>query len=135
MKFTCDTSVLIPTIASWHTAHEHCVEVVTTRDVSAIPAHVLLETYSVLTRLPRESRVGAEIVSAALDALPWRAIGLPAEEHLVLIRRLSADGLSGGAVYDGLVASTAAHHGLTLLTRDTRARRVYDMLGCVYEMV
>jgi predicted nucleic acid-binding protein len=37
--------------------------------------------------------------------------------------------ISGGAVYDAIVALTAAHHGRTLLSCDRRAARTYDRLG------
>ncbi|MBK9180934.1 MAG: hypothetical protein IPM45_15460 [Acidimicrobiales bacterium] len=52
-----------------------------------------------------------------------------------LVRRLAAPGVEGGAVYDGLVGLTAAQHGETLLTRDRRAIRTYELLGVRYEVV
>jgi predicted nucleic acid-binding protein len=38
-------------------------------------------------------------------------------------------------VYDAVVGLTARHAGATLLTRDRRAREVYDLLGVQYEVV
>lgn len=40
-----------------------------------------------------------------------------------------AAGLRGGALYDALIAATAADHGARLLSADLRARRAYDALG------
>ncbi len=48
-------------------------------------------------------------------------------------RELSTDmarlGIAGGAVYDALVGATARRNGLTLFTRDRRAKGTYDALG------
>jgi predicted nucleic acid-binding protein len=42
---------------------------------------------------------------------------------------LSGLGISGGAVYDALVALAAAEHGAELATRDARARTTYETVG------
>jgi len=42
---------------------------------------------------------------------------------------LSRIGIAGGAVYDGLVALAAREHGMSLATRDARARGTYDAVG------
>jgi predicted nucleic acid-binding protein len=42
---------------------------------------------------------------------------------------LSGLGISGGAVYDALVALAAAEHGAELATRDARARATYETVG------
>jgi predicted nucleic acid-binding protein len=39
------------------------------------------------------------------------------------------------AIYDALIAATARHAGATLLTRDERARSVYDRMKVRYELV
>ncbi|RHW25996.1 hypothetical protein D0Z08_16850 [Nocardioides immobilis] len=44
-------------------------------------------------------------------------------------------GIGGGAVYDALVAATAAEHGMVLLSRDRRARSTYDAIGVRYQIV
>lgn len=38
-------------------------------------------------------------------------------------------GISGGAIFDALVAAAAREHGLVLATRDGRARSTYRALG------
>lgn len=69
-----DSSVCIPALAAWHVAHERC------RPVAAgatIPAHALLETYSVLTRLPAPHRLKREVVAELLDSWFARTAVLP----------------------------------------------------------
>jgi hypothetical protein len=39
------------------------------------------------------------------------------------------------AVDTSVVAATARHAGATLLTRDERARSIYDRMGVRYELV
>jgi predicted nucleic acid-binding protein len=52
-----------------------------------------------------------------------------------LIGELARLGISGGAVYDALVAAAARQHGQTLLSADARARGVYQALGVEVEMI
>jgi predicted nucleic acid-binding protein len=42
---------------------------------------------------------------------------------------LSERHIAGGAVYDALVGLAAADHGLTLATRDARAKPTYEAVG------
>jgi predicted nucleic acid-binding protein len=44
-------------------------------------------------------------------------------------------GISGGAVYDALVAAAARQHRLPLVSADTRARPVYEALGVEIERI
>lgn len=129
---TCDTSVLVPALLSWHPAHEECRAAVV--EVAVLPSHVFLETYSVLTRLPAPHRVAARDAAAAIEALDLTGLTLPAGESLALVTVLGRGSLGGGAVYDALVAATARHHGHELLTRDRRARATYDLVGVRYAM-
>jgi predicted nucleic acid-binding protein len=97
---------------------------------AAIPAHALLETYSVLTGFPPPHRAPAEIVVAWLDDRFPRILSPPgAEEQRDLVRRLAEAGRIGGAVYDALVALTAKLAGATLATADRRAIPVYEIVG------
>lgn len=129
MSDTCDTSVLVAALAPWHPEHESSRSAIAA--VERIGAHALLESYSVLTRLPH-GRLDAGTAATALGALPWAIIDLPVAARAGLVQRLARAGVMGGAVYDGLVGLTAAEHGLTLITRDRRARRTYDALGIAF---
>lgn len=131
---TCDTSALVAALLSWHPEHEAARAAV--RDsVTTIPGHVLLEVYSVLTRLPAPHRLAPDAAARAVDALALDVVTLPPEQHTALIRSLARAGVRGGAIYDALIGATAAHHGLTLLTRDRRARATYDVIGARYSIL
>lgn len=133
MSATCDTSVLVAALATWHAHHATARDAV--HDVTAIPAHVLLETYSVLTRLPADQRLTPSVAAAANEALPWEAVALPPDRQAAIIPQLGDAGIAGGSVYDAQIALTAQLHGLTLLTRDARARRIYDRLEVDYTLL
>jgi toxin FitB len=65
--------------------------------------------------------------SSASRPPPWLALDA-AGQHSCL-RRAVAEGLSGGAVYDALIAATAREHGAKLLSADRRARDAYEAMG------
>jgi predicted nucleic acid-binding protein len=131
---TCDTSVLVAALMSWHPRHAEARKVVVNR-VDAIPAHVLLETYSVLTRLPAPHRITPADAGAVLTRLKLKSLGLPAAAHAKLLGETAALGLRGGAVYDALIAATARHHARTLVSLDLRARTTYVALGTTFELI
>lgn len=133
MTAACDSSVLVPALSGGHPFHAAASPVLDR--VSALPAHVLLETYGTLTRLPGEDRVPASVAASMLETLGIGVVTLPGALFLPLLGSLAARGLIGGAVHDGLVAATAKHHDLTLVTRDRRARRTYEAVGVRVEMV
>ena len=60
---------------------------------------------------------------------------LDARAHRDLIDDLAAHNIAGGAAYDALVGSTANAAGATLLTRDRRAVRTYELMQVTYELV
>jgi predicted nucleic acid-binding protein len=129
-----DTSVVVAAFASWHEAHPAAAASLARRP--RLPAHVSLEAYSVLTRLPPPHRAPAELVAEFLRRrFPGDPLELPAAACLPMLRRMAEAGVTGGAVYDAVVGLTARHAGATLLTRDRRAREVYDLLGVQYEVV
>lgn len=129
-----DTSVVVAGFASWHEGHRSATAALARRP--RVPAHVLVEVFSVLTRLPPPHRAPADLVAAFLVArFPEPPLALPPRDHLQLVRTCAAAGLSGGAIYDALIATTVAHAGATLITRDVRARSVYERMGVKYELV
>lgn len=132
MTLACDTSMLVPALVAWHPEHHATRSAL--GELDAIPAHVVLETFSVLTRLPTPHRFTAADAGALVGAIGLPIIGLPAGDHLDLVGELVLGGIHGGATYDALVAATARHHGAELITRDRRARHTYDTLGVRYRM-
>lgn len=123
-----DTSVVVAAFATWHEGHEAAVQALA--QSPRIPAHVLIETFSVLTRLPPPHRAPPAVVWQFLSArFPDAALTLSGEAHHALIASAAQDRTAGGAIYDALIGATALAHGATLLTRDHRAKATYDRLG------
>ena len=129
-----DTSVVVAAFASWHEAHAGAAALLAREP--RLPAHVVVETYSVLTRLPPPHRAAAEIVERFLaESFPHPALGLSPREQSDLVRLAAQHELTGGAIYDLLVARTAQEAGARLLTRDRRAVAAYHAVGVEYELL
>jgi predicted nucleic acid-binding protein len=129
-----DSSVVVAAFASWHEGNRSAAEILARKP--RVPAHALVETYSVLTRLPSPHRAPSPVVSAFLEERFREApLTLPARAWPRLLGLASEAGITGGAVYDALIGATARHAGATLLTRDRRATTVYAKIGVSYELV
>lgn len=123
-----DTSVAIAAFAPWHERHRDADAAL--GDDARIVAHCVLETYSVLTRMPPPRRAGAGVVARYLvTRFPEAPLALDPAGFAALPERLAALGISGGATYDALIAHTAASAGAMLLSCDERARAVYERCG------
>ncbi len=129
---TADTSAVLAALSAWHVHHDVAARALET--VTALPAHVMLETYSVLTRLPSGLAVPAP---AAADVLGRRfadaPLALPDRDRRVLLKTFIHAGILGGASYDGLVALEAHAHGRTLFSLDQRAQETYRRLGVPFQ--
>jgi predicted nucleic acid-binding protein len=126
--------VVVAGFASWHEGHGPSAAALARNP--RVPAYVLIEAYSVLTRLPPPHRAPADLVATFLsERFPEAPLALPARAHLELVQRAAREGLAGGAIYDALIAATTRHADATLLTRDLRARSVYDRMKIRYEIV
>lgn len=123
-----DTSTAIALIVEDHQAHGATLAAVRGRRLG-LAGHAWFETYSVLTRLP-----GARRRSPA-DALRLLATNFPESAFLGeaaaadLGEELARLGISGGSVYDALVAAAARQQRRSLLSGDARARPTYEVLG------
>ncbi|WP_028927907.1 PIN domain-containing protein [Pseudonocardia acaciae] len=131
---TCDTSVIVAAFARWH--EDHLLAARALGRVDALVDHVVVESYSVLTRLPPARRVPPSLVAAFIDrhfpaAIP--RLGYPASGE-VLNSALPA-GISGGSVYDLVVALTAARADATLISLDQRATSTYEAAGVRFELL
>jgi predicted nucleic acid-binding protein len=130
-----DTSVAVPWLASWHEHHGVATKALA-RDEPRLIAHVALEMFSVLTRLPDRRAVAPADAHALIEAgFSGSLLTLPADRHRRLLRALAEAGIGGGAVYDGLVGATAAHAGAVLYTFDRRALPVYGLVGAEVELL
>jgi predicted nucleic acid-binding protein len=129
-----DSSVAIPAFATWHPAHAAARAIVA--GGVALPAHVALETYSVVTRLPAPHRGSpVNVLRFLRESFTGDWLTLHGSSTRELIEELTEQGISGGATYDGLIAVTVRATGARLLTRDVRARRTYELLGVDVEFV
>ena len=129
-----DTSTAVALIVEDHEAHVATLERIRGRRLG-LAGHAWFETYSVLTRLP------AGLRRSPADALRLLARNFPASgflgeaEAADLGGELARLGISGGAVYDALVAAAARQHRLPLVSADARARPAYEALGAEIERI
>ena len=123
-----DTSVAVPLLVSTSDAHSAVSAWARGRQLH-LCGHALIETYSVLTRLPGDLRVQPADAVRLIEANFDVPLILDEATSAAAVRLLAELGIAGGAVYDGLVALTAARHKLPLATRDARALPTYRSLG------
>ena len=130
-----DTSVAVPAALPWHESHA-AVDTVLAGERVALPAHAAVETYSVLTRLPEPHRLPPHVVREYLRrAFERELLTLAGDVHQRLLEQAADVGITGGRIYDAVVAATAREAGATLLTRDRRATRVYERIGVDFRLV
>jgi predicted nucleic acid-binding protein len=131
---TPDTSIVIAAFARWHERHGAAQEALA--ESKALIGHVAVESYSVLTRLPPPRRASAAVVVEFLEHhFPQRLLSLDGRGYARLLRLVRDGGVTGGAVYDALVAVTAAHADATLVTLDASATRTYAAAGVEYRLL
>lgn len=128
-----DTSVIVAAAQSWNPANDLAAAALVgcRRAIS----HTLLETYSVLTRSPSPFRIDSATTHAWLTAQFTSEVSLPGESHLATLSQLHDLGVSGGAIYDGIIALTAAHFRSTLITLDKRAITTYAKCGVKFQLL
>lgn len=128
MTIGIDTSVAVPLLVRSHRHHESVVRWWGNREL-ALSGHALAETYSVLTRLPGDARLAPADAARLLAVRFGSPILLSRSRSRRLPETLSHLDVAGGAVYDAMVALAAKDGGVSLATRDSRARGTYDMVG------
>ena len=125
---------MIAGLSAWHEQQESAAEALAGVDV--LPAHVVVEAYSVLTRLPGglavPSATAADVLARRFPQPPLR---LPDADRGTLLEQLAGSAVFGGASYDGLVALEAHAHGRALLTLDERAQLTYRRLGVGFSVI
>jgi predicted nucleic acid-binding protein len=120
-RFGLDSSCIIALLCEWHIHHRatlNCYEhYLANGAVPVIPVHAILESFSVLTRLPATYRIPPEVARQALEQSFTAAIltGLAADTVWRTIDALSRRGLGGGRVYDAVIADSVAGAGGTVL--------------------
>jgi predicted nucleic acid-binding protein len=114
MKVLFDTSVLVAAVVAAHPAHQQAspwLRRAKSGDVEFfVAAHTLAEVYAVLTRLPTMPRISPATALRLVEeniATGAEVITLDAADYRLLLPRLAALEVAGGAVYDGLIARAA----------------------------
>jgi len=129
-----DTSVAVPYLMRSHPQHAAVRAALAEKNLR-LTGHSLAETYAVLTRLPGDARVSPPDAVRLIDETFGAPVIISVDSSAIVHRTLAALGIAGGAVYDGLVAMAASQHGLTLLTRDSRAAATYSLIGVRIDVV
>lgn len=131
---TPDTSVVVAAFTRWHEHHDRARAALD--QGTQLIAHVAVEAYAVLTRLPAPRRVPPELAARLLTehfgrpSLVLKAAGYESTFQLAAER-----GIVGGAVHDAVVAATALNAGATILTLDEHAAATYRAVGADYELL
>ena len=129
-----DTSVALPLLVTSHQAHLAVVDWWSGRDVT-LAGPALAETYAILTRLPGDARLAPEAAARLLASRFAPTVVMSTETHRRLPAILAGYNISGGAVYDALVALAAQENDCVLATRDSRATATYGAVGVRVDIV
>ena len=129
-----DTSVAVPLLVASHVAHRAVSSWAANRSL-VLCGHALAETYSVLTRLPGDARLAPADAALLIDENFIVNLPPSPEAASTAHRSFASLGITGGAIYDGLVAMAAREHDLVLATRDARAMPTYEAVGVQVEVV
>jgi predicted nucleic acid-binding protein len=122
-----DSSVIIAALLSWHEFHQRALQALEKALAARrllIPLPVLVESYSVLTRLPSPHRLRPEIAHELLhDSFAGaRVVSLSPRKAWTFLGDCVSSATSGGRVYDAVIAWAAiearARELLTFNPRD-----------------
>lgn len=122
-RFLPDSSTMVAALCAWHEHHSRATAELERRLnagqrlVSAAPA--LVETYSVLTRLPPPRRLSPATARTLLESNfmgeTVDVIALNAEGYHHLIDTAPNDGIGGGRIYNAVIAACATSGGVDVL--------------------
>ena len=113
-----DTSILVAAMVTSHPEHARAFRYL--RDAKQrkfhgiIAAHSLAEVYAVLTSLPVQPRIGPaaawKLIKENLLGI-FEVVPLSKSDYVSVIQRLSNQQISGGTIYDALIAQSAIKAG------------------------
>ena len=122
MGTAIDSSVIVAAVSSWHDRHvdsRRAVATLLAGDVPpVVPAHALVEAFSVLTRLPPGYRISPLDARRLLDGAFRRRARITAEPGRATWKLLTAavdTGVAGGAVCDLRILRAARAAGASRL--------------------
>jgi toxin FitB len=119
---------MIAAVCGWHEQNAAAVAEIGRRfgrgERMAISGAALVETYSVLTRLPAPYRLSAGDAWTLIDTnfVEHRTVvALTGGAYVALLRQLAMQGVTGGRTYDAVIAACARESkATTLLTLNPR---------------
>lgn len=114
MKALFDTSVLVAALVEAHAMHVQSLtwlQKAKSREIDFfICSHTLAELYSVLTTLPMKPRISPgvawRLVHENVESCA-KSIALSGGDYSSVIKEMASKGLSGGIIYDALIAKAA----------------------------
>ncbi len=117
-KVLVDTSILVAAMVTSHPEHARAFRCL--RDArqkkfhGIIAAHSLAEVYAVLSSLPVQPRISPaaawKLIKENLIGM-FEVVSLSKSDYMTVIQRLSSQQISGGAIYDALIAHSAIKAG------------------------
>jgi len=114
VKILFDTSIIVSGIVETHPMHAKCLPWLQRAKAGEVEcivvSHTLAETYAVLTTLPVKPRISPLVAQRLIDNNLQeiaRIVPLTIADYWNTIRRMTAMGLSGGTIYDALIATVA----------------------------
>ena len=112
--FAVDTSCMIAAVCGWHEQHVAALTEIERRldegERMAVPAHALIETFAVLTRLPAPHRLSPADAWTLVEANFIESavvVVLTAKAYPTLLRRVVKHTIAGGRTYDAVIAECA----------------------------
>ena len=122
-RFLPDADCMIAAVSAWHPHHVRAADEVDRRlragQVMVIAAPALIESYAVLSRLPRPYRLlpqhcRALLTGSFLDNAE-SVVALDPDAYVQLVRRAATDGIVGGRIYDAVIAACARAAGADIV--------------------
>ncbi|MEA2336315.1 MAG: hypothetical protein QOE82_322 [Thermoanaerobaculia bacterium] len=121
-----DSSVVIAGLLSWHDFHQRALQALVKAMLARrllVPFPALIESYSVMTRLPSPHRLRPEIAHQLLreSFSEARVVTLSSRKAWAFLGDCAASATAGGRVYDAVIATAAIDaHARELLTFNPR---------------
>jgi predicted nucleic acid-binding protein len=113
VKVLFDTSIIVAALVEDHPNHLRCfpwLEQVKSEEIQGfISTHTIAEVYAVLTGLPRRPRISPRLAQRLLteNFNNFNPVVLTAEDYQIVLTRMVNLNLSGGGIYDALIAQSA----------------------------
>jgi predicted nucleic acid-binding protein len=123
---------MVPLVCTWHVHHEPAWREIERRlargEEMCLAAPALLETYAVLTRLPRPNRLapieGRAVLEAGFLRRAVRTVSLDVEAYQDLLLAAPDRQIAGGAIFDAVIIACALTAGAdAILTFNERQFR------------